>query len=103
MSDLNSKLDSAKNWNDSFEKSIKASNCLTKEQFEMLFDAFEDDSASSVQWVISKLRMIRRIININCKFCLNNSISEIEVDNQTDFKDWITNNFNSFVCEQVFD
>jgi hypothetical protein len=103
MSELNSKLDNANRWNDAFDESIKTTNCVTKEQFEMLFDAFENDSASSVQWLISKLRMIKNLISINCKFNLNNSISEIEVDNQTDFKDWITNNFNHFICEQVFE
>ena len=102
MNEFDLNLNKAKNWNDAFDKSIIANKCVSLEQFTLLQDAFESDSASSIQWLNSKLKLIRSHIDGKNSIKLNNSNEEIKIENQLDFMKWIEGNFNKFICDEVY-
>ncbi|HEX8577040.1 MAG TPA: hypothetical protein VF677_12170 [Flavobacterium sp.] len=89
-------------WNNNFDSSLVSQKKIDKEILNKFIGMFDYGAASTLNWLIAKLKIIKSIINEKSSVTIEEDPVLI-LSTQEDLKNWIKGRFDESLIEDVFE
>lgn len=86
----------------SFDEQLSLTKKISKEMLVNMHYAKEYDAASTVQWLIQRLKLVKSLI-MNNESVVVEAEPEIHLYALKDFEIWVRNSFDDFVADKVIE
>lgn len=101
MKDLDKKIEENRDWNADFDLNLYNTRRLNKQDLSEFIGMFDYGAASTINWLISKLKVIKSIIDKGNSVTIEEE-PVIILKNQDDLKNWIKSRFDEILIEDVY-
>lgn len=101
MSNLNNKIKENKIWNESFNLNLYSQKKIDKNILNEFIGMFDYGAASTINWLVSKLKILKSIIDTGSSVTIEEEPVLI-LNTQEDLKNWIKNRFDENLIDDVY-
>lgn len=101
MENFEKKIEENKAWNNNFNISLFSNRKIDKENLDEFIGMFDYGAASTINWLVSKLKILKAIIDGGNEVTIEEDTVLILKTND-DLKNWIKNRFDESLIEDVF-
>lgn len=102
MKDLKRKIEENRDWNENFDLNLYNTRKLNKKDLNEFIGMFDYGAASTTNWLVSKLKLIKSIIDKGNSVTIEEE-PVIILKNQDDLKNWIKSRFDEILIEDVYE
>lgn len=92
---------SATEFNKSFDQAILEDHLLTTDMVTKLDEAYAYDAASSMNWIIAKLKLVQEVINRSSIVSVETKTGVMFLNNESDFQAWVLSTYTDISSEFV--
>jgi len=86
-------------YNNKFNNRLITTKKLVKDDIDHFDGAYIGGDASSIQWLVNKLKIIKKVIDDGNSFQIENFG---EIDTTDEFLEWIINKYSQFIAKEVY-
>lgn len=101
MSNLNNKIKENNIWNENFNMNLYSQKKIDKNALTEFFGMFDYGAASTINWLVSKLKILKSIIDTGNSVTIEEDPVLI-LNTQEDLKNWIKTRFDESLVEDVY-